>query len=318
MLYYHLINNDYLIFRGSERLDLINRLSTNQVDKLHEYQGLKTVLTSDKGRFIDLLTLYSFHDFVFTACSYGHAEKVKTHLDKYTIMDDFQCENMANTHEAILFFGKDVDRFVSVELDFDITNAKNNDFKIIRGNKDDIIAARNDDAFGGTVLIYPLETKDEFNKKYLSSDITERYSLKMMNEISFNTLRVEYGIPAIGTEMNDETNPLECGLNKYVSFTKGCYIGQEVIARLDTYDKISKHLTGIKFENANEIETNGNKLIITDDNKECGNITSTAISTKFGKIGLGFIKTAFLNYNKKYFVKEENKISNCKITKLPF
>ena len=48
--------------------------------------------------------------------------------------------------------------------------------------------------------------------------------------------------------MTDETNPLECGLKQYVSFTKGCYIGQEVIARLDTYDKISKHMVGFKFD----------------------------------------------------------------------
>ncbi len=114
--------------------------------------------------------------------------------------------------------------------------------------------------------------------------------------------------------MTDETNPLECGLEKYVSFTKGCYIGQEVIARLDTYDKISKHMVGFKFDKMPEP---ADELKVSIDDKECGYITSTAHSEKFGNIGLGFIKTAFLDFDKEYLLKSGGGIK-CSITKLPF
>ena len=56
------------------------------------------------------------------------------------------------------------------------------------------------------------------------------------------TPRIEAGIPGPEAELNDRVNPLEAGLEEFVSFTKGCYVGQEVIARLDTYDKVQRRL----------------------------------------------------------------------------
>ncbi len=103
MLNYCKIPLDFLKFTGNDRLDLINRLSTNTVNSLGKFKGIKTVLTSDKGRFVDLLTLYNFGDFVFTACSFNNSKAVISHLDKYTIMDDFKVTDMSGTHAAILF-----------------------------------------------------------------------------------------------------------------------------------------------------------------------------------------------------------------------
>src|SRR5438552_9623779 len=98
MLNFYRIKFDYLKFEGNERLDLINRLSTNEVNSPGKLKGVKTIFTTDKGRFVDLLTLYNFGDFVFSTCSFSNAQKVIAHLNKYTIMDDFRAINMAGTH----------------------------------------------------------------------------------------------------------------------------------------------------------------------------------------------------------------------------
>ncbi|MFI5144949.1 MAG: YgfZ/GcvT domain-containing protein [Ignavibacteria bacterium] len=316
MLYYHFINKDFLIFRGKERLDLINRLSTNQVDKLHIYQGLKTILTSDKGRVIDILTLFVFDDFVLSACSYSNSSIVKTHLDKYTIMDDFRCEDISGTHKYVLFYGDDVTGFAEKELSFDAGKHSNNDFMIFKLDGFDILAASNDDGFGGIIVVYPAGADDVFKNKFLSNEIAGKYNMQSVNEAKYNIKRIELGIPEIPDDINEDINPLECGLSKYLSFTKGCYIGQEVIARLDTYDKINKHLVGIKFGNQVAIDMRNSKIY--DEKNECGYITSTAISGKFGTIGLGYVKTQFLNYETGYHVNRDNEIINCKLSKLPF
>lgn len=73
----------------------------------------KTILTSDKGRIIDLLTLYNLGDIIFVSCSFNNAEPVVAHLDKYTIMDDFTVKNLSGTHETILFTGNSSAEFVS-------------------------------------------------------------------------------------------------------------------------------------------------------------------------------------------------------------
>jgi folate-binding protein YgfZ len=117
--------------------------------------------------------------------------------------------------------------------------------------------------------------------------------------------------------MTELTNPLECGLNRYVSFTKGCYIGQEVIARLDAYDKISKHMVGIRSETEIPINGSTGDVKLLADNKECGFVTSSCISDKFGNIGLGFVKTIFLDYEKPYILSYGGNSFKCEIMKLP-
>jgi tRNA-modifying protein YgfZ len=317
MLNYCKIKLDFLKFTGNDRLDLINRLSTNFVNSVGKLKGIKTILTSDKGRFIDLLTLYNFGDFVFATCSFNNSEKVTGHLDKYTIMDDFKAIDMAGTHEAVLFIGNKTGDYAKEVFGTDFTKFSNNDFAVFSEENRDSIIAKNDNAFGGFIFIYAAEDSGFYTKKLFSPFYKEKYLLEELTAAGFEKQRIEYGIPKAGREMTEETNPLECGLEKYVSFTKGCYIGQEVIARLDTYDKISKHLVGLKLEGNLPSNYKPGLINIRVDNKECGYVTSSVYSEKFGNIGLGFVKTALLDYSKAYEIKTEGSIK-CRIVKLPF
>ena len=317
MLNFYKIKCDYLKFTGNERLDLIHRLSTNDVNSLPKYGVRKTVLTSDKGRFIDVLTLYNFADFAFASCSDENALNVIKHLDKYTIMDDFKAENMVDSHETILIYGIDAKKYLGEVFNFDFSKLKEESFKVFDDDGRDTILYCNDDGFGGIVFIYSAKDKEYFKMKLFDRKLTEKFAVAETQETEYETKRILFGIPEFGKEMNEQTNPLECGLEKYVSFTKGCYIGQEVISRLDTYDKVSKHLIGIKLEDrpTSEIEYNAK---ITLEGTECGYITSFIESEIHGNIGLGFVKTPFLDYTKKYRIKNKKNLYDCKIIKLPF
>jgi tRNA-modifying protein YgfZ len=314
MLNFYRIKSGYIKIEGNERLDLINRLSTNEVNSLGKFKGIKTILTSDKGRFVDLLTLYNFGDFVFCTCSFNNDVNVIGHLDKYTIMDDFRTKNMQGTHESVLFFGENVQEFANEVFKTDISSFSNNDFSVHSEERHDTIISRNDGAFGGFIFIYPSENKEFWNKKLFEQE----YPLNEISVEEYDVMRIEAGIPAYGKEMSELTNPLECGLNKYVSFTKGCYIGQEVIARLDAYDKINKHLVGVISEQPVNLTGQIGDVKFSADNKECGFVSSAAISEKYGNIGLGFVKTIFLDYSKDYFVKSGDNFIKSKIVNLPF
>jgi folate-binding protein YgfZ len=318
VLFYFKKPYDYLRITGNDRLDLINRLSTNQVTSLEKYKGIKTILTTDKGRFADLITLYSFEDFVFAACSINNGAQIVQHLDRYTIMDDFKVENMAGTHETILLFGEDSNKFIEDVFSVKTDALANNDFLIHSEDTRHAMIAKNDDAFGGYNFIYSMEGKSIYNDKLFDPKPVEKYGIIELSRDEFASKRIEYGIPEFGREMSEDTNPLECGLTQYVNFTKGCYIGQEVIARLDTYDKISKHLVGIIAEKKIPDLDLKSMPAITVDGKECGFVTSSAISKRFGNIGLGFVKTSMLDYNKEYKIKLNGNRINCRIIKLPF
>ena len=64
---------------------------------------------------------------------------------------------------------------------------------------------------------------------------------------TYQVMRIEAGQPAYGAELSDDANPLEVGLSSFISFTKGCYIGQEVIARIRTYGQVAKALRGLRL-----------------------------------------------------------------------
>jgi folate-binding protein YgfZ len=317
MLKFYKIRFDFLKFTGNDRLDLIHRLSTNDVNSLNKYSFIKTILTSDKGRIIDLLTLYHFGDFIFAACSEGNSKRVIEHIDKYTVMDDFKAEDMSGTHCSILFYGEGSEEYTKEVFNIILSELNPKEFIVYSEDGRDAVISKNDDKFGGFIFIYALEDKDFYNKKLFDEDLIHNYEITEVSSTEYEFNRISFGIPKSGNEMNDKTNPLECGLEKYVSFTKGCYIGQEVISRLDTYVKISKHLVGIKTS-AELSYLNINNVKITFEGNECGYATSLTVNGKSENTGLGFIKTAFLDYNKDYKIKFDKSIYDCKIIKLPF
>lgn len=314
MLNFYKLNTDYLKFTGSERLDLINRLSTNEVNSLPVFETSATVLTSDKGRIIDLLDLYNLGEVIFAACSLNNSSKIIAHLDKYTIMDDFIVKDLSGSHSTILFTGENISAFFKEFSGTDITELADGKFIVTKDY--DAIITLNKDAMGGLKFIYSNDNKDYWESRIFSEENMSKFKMKEIEKDDFEILRIKLGIPEYGKEMTEQTNPLECGLDKYVSFTKGCYIGQEVIARLNAYDKISKHLVGLIIDGA--LDLNKDQYKISLEGKECGYVTSAVADKNSRSQGLGFIKTIFLDFNKEYKIKLHNGELNCRINKLPF
>jgi len=305
---YYCIRYDFLEFTGNERLDLINRLSTNALNSLNEHKAARTILTNDKGRFVDFVTLLNFRNSVLCMCSFNNSANLTAHLDRYTITDDFHRRNVSGSYNSVLITGKDAEIIVSGIFSIDTVSMEDDDFVVTGENE---IILRNDNSIGGYIVIYNTDSGDRFINKLAEADI------KKISDTEFEAIRIEHGIPSFNREMTELTNPLECGMKKYISFTKGCYIGQEVIARLDSYDKISKHMIGIRLVTHVPIDERS-EIKILKDSVACGYMTSTAISEKFGSIGLGFIKTQYIDYAGDYHIYLGDQNINCKICKLPF
>ncbi|HEY1435261.1 MAG TPA: hypothetical protein VGG65_07785, partial [Thermoanaerobaculia bacterium] len=108
-----------------------------------------------------------------------------------------------------------------------------------------------------------------------------------LGDASAEILRVEAGRPLFGTDADETNLPDEIGLESAISRTKGCFVGQEIVARLRTYGSVSRRLVGFRFP--------GGALapgtVFADPDKPghaLGRITSAAMSPRFGPIGLGF------------------------------
>ena len=93
---------------GEDALDLLNRLSTNRVDHLQSGHWAPTVLTSDRGRIVDLLTVIHAGEFVYLLTSAGQQQPVIEWLDKYTIMEDLEVEDVSSTTAVVALAGDGV------------------------------------------------------------------------------------------------------------------------------------------------------------------------------------------------------------------
>ncbi len=106
-------------------------------------------------------------------------------------------------------------------------------------------------------------------------------------DAQFERWRIEHGIPKARHEMVQDYNPLELNLWNWISFTKGCYIGQEVIARLDTYNKVQRALCRISADR----EISQGLVLCDHAGTEIGKVTSV-LNEESGSIGLAVIRTS--------------------------
>lgn len=298
-------NYGIIELRGADVLDYLNRISTNSLIDLPKEAIMGTLFTTEKGRLIDVALIANFDDYQLLFCNSENKLRVKGWLDKYVITDDVKTIDANEKYRLLEVLGPQADSFMTLICGSIVNIITVNSFKVIsaegilffllkimddRGNiKFWVLADQNNSI---KLINYMIENKGPFD-------------FNLIGEEAYESYRIERGFPASPNEINDQLNPHELKLLKYIDFSKGCYIGQEVIARLETYDKVQKFLMGIKFHRKYSEE--GKYTLYDNDGAEAGNITSQAYSYKCKNyIGLAFIKKAFCEQGKELIAKSNS------------
>ena len=107
------------------------------------------------------------------------------------------------------------------------------------------------------------------------------------------------GAPIIGRELTEDVNPLEAQMRHLIYFDKGCYVGQEVIARLDTYDKVQRKLVAFREvgdpDDRTKIEA-GDRIVATEGGRHLGWVSSTAVDPATDEaFGLAYVRSRYVN-----------------------
>lgn len=292
-----------LELKGKDVLDFIHRISTNSTKDLPKEKIAHTIFTTEKGRIIDVTSLFNFDDYKLLFCSEENKKKVKSWLNRYVITDDVNCQVLENK-VVLELLGPQAESFATLICGNLINELESNSFKVISSegmlffiaklpskNGKDKFWLLADKENGEALVNFMLDNKGPFNFGLIGKEAYEEY-------------RIEKGILKAPNELNDNYNPHDLGLIGLVDFKKGCYIGQEVIARLDTYDKVKHSLTGICFDE--KIEDTSD-IIIYHDDKEAGAVTSVTDSIKCKKmIGLAVIRKALNENGLKVTAKEKS------------
>ncbi|MGH9899315.1 MAG: glycine cleavage T C-terminal barrel domain-containing protein, partial [Pyrinomonadaceae bacterium] len=138
-----------------------------------------------------------------------------------------------------------------------------------------------------------------------------------IGEDAINILRIEAGLPRYSVDIGETYNVLEAGLDAGISYTKGCYIGQEIIARIHWRGHVAKRLAGLSMTDRVEIAPDAR--VKSTEGKEIGRITSSIYSPVLKQtIALGIIKYDFLAPGTRVTVVSENNELPSVVTELPF
>ncbi len=312
-------NRTMLRLKGKDTLEFLHRISTNSVKELTIDEKKNTLFLNEKGRFIDRAAIISSEDGYLLIGSEGTKNLLSYWIERFIIMEDIKVEVLEGEYSIFEFFGPQTDSFFTMICGKEVEYL---DFsKVLRVTFDglDFSVMKFNEA--GDTQKYSLIIKSSDSVKLVKYlfDNASVFDFKAVGKKAYEIFRVEKGIPEFPNEINDSYNPHEIGLIHEVDFNKGCYIGQEVIARLDTYDKVQRKLMGLINKNHNSIK-DGIELVDPDENN-LGIISSVAQSELLKKqIGLVLVRSKYLSgfdLNTKVMDKEGNEL-NLKLTELPF
>ena len=273
---------------GEDALDLLNRLSTNGVVNLRPGRGAPTILTTDRGRILDLLGVVNTGDYTLLLTSPGCQPAVIQWLDKYTIMEDLVVEDLTPATALLTVCGPQSGAVLSTVLAADVgepaaLEAYATLTAAIAGQE--VLAIRR-----------PLGRLDAFDLLLARQSAPPVWAALAESGIppvgldAYEAALVQQAVPRHGRELGDAYNPLEAGLIGSIDFAKGCYIGQEVIARLDTYQKVQRYLVRLRFSDAAQV-SEGTGL--EQEGRNVGKVTSLATLPTTGEmVGLGYVRTA--------------------------
>ncbi|MDZ8052114.1 MAG: YgfZ/GcvT domain-containing protein [Aulosira sp. ZfuVER01] len=261
-----------------ERLRFLHNQSTNDFQSLKPGQGCDTVMVTSTARTIDLVTAYVLEDAVLLLVSPNRRELMMQWLDRYIFFaDKVQLTDVTDETAAFSLIGSGSDAIVEKLGAGAIIGQPYGNHILV--NDSVIVAVGSGLASPGYTLILPASEKEKVWSQILELGTVE------LSDRGWNVLRILQGRPTPDAELTDDYNPLEVGLWQTISFNKGCYIGQETIARLNTYKGVKQHLWGIRLSSPAEVSA----TIAVGDEK-VGKLTSYT-ETPEGYFGLGYIRT---------------------------
>jgi len=278
---YFLPSTGCLHLTGPDRIAFLQRQTTNDVTKLASDRAVTTVLTSATARILDVLQLFEDGETIGVLPLPGRADSTFTYLRRRIFFNDHV--TLTNTS----------DEFPVVDLE----GEKAGDWLREQGLEPPPL----DGVTPGTLADTPVRIIGQpgltgIGYRVLASsgnagpllDHLSRSNLSPLPSPLYEILRIEAGLPAAGHELTEDFTPHETNLAAWVNDTKGCYTGQEILARQVTYDKITRHMVGL---NLNAPAQSGANVLA--EGKPAGTITSAVISPRLGPIALAILKRPF-------------------------
>lgn len=263
---------------GADAAALLHHLTTNDIKAMAPGDCHEAVLLTNKGRCLDVLTIARRDNEFVVLTSPNRRDMFAAHVRSFIgFRQDVQIEDITGQPASIGVFGADAEDALTMHQ---IPLPEAGKVEQIATDKSTFQVMRTSRLpHGGFWLTMP--------SQQIADKVWQDLNLPECDNETYNILRVEAGLPVTGLEITDAHNAWEANLDSMISLHKGCYNGQEILARLNTYEKVKQHLKGLRL--SKEVPT-GAATMLQSDGKNAGEITSMVTSGHCGNIALAYVK----------------------------
>jgi folate-binding protein YgfZ len=317
---------------GADRLSFLNNLLTNQTWDKQTRQPIPPgqvvyafLLNAKTGRIITDVNVLELGERTLLEVEVRLVPTVMAALEKYLFGEKVQIANRLGELHEIALYGPGAAAVVNQSLDTPIELSGPMTCAAARTQNQDVIVWRDDPCgVSGFHLIVPTAAARSIWMHLLTrfasgADVGKR-PLRPVGWAALNTTRIEAGRPLFGIDFDDATLPAETGplLNRAVSFTKGCYPGQEVVARMHARHQVARQIAGIRMEGP-ALPIAGGQVFDAEQNV-VGAITSSTISPVLSgaAITLGMVKRPLFNVGSALRIPAEGAVHDARVVELPF
>lgn len=288
---------------GEESEMFLNALLTNDILPLTIGDGIYSALLDRKGKMLSDMWVLKENDSFIILVEPGMESKLTGIFNESVISEIVEFQDMTDELGLIGLYGPESGRTLmkwssgvgdplTGNIDDIKLKAPGNGLTLVKSTRLGCL---------GYDLLFPRSRGEEIWSSILSMGITP-FGLN-----SFESIRIEAGVPRYGLDMGENTIPLEANLINAISYSKGCYVGQEVVARVSHIGQVNKRLAQIKLDR--DDSQPGTRIFF--DGKEVGSITSIS-----GKTALGYIRREFAKVDAEIQVRSGDNESNALVARI--
>ncbi len=303
-----------IVVSGSDRASYLQGLLTNDIVAVKAGQGCYAAYLTAQGRMIADLHVYELGDVLLLTMAGDVKDGVLAKLDQFIFAEDVQLGDVTGTFAQMAVIGPDAAHVVAAVVTDVSANRlselpEHGNMRVSWGGSPAIVARVTDTGEPGYDVIVERARAEALKTALAAAGAVEA------GLATAEALRIESGVPLFHRDMDEETIPLEAGIeSRAISFTKGCYVGQEVVIRVlhRGHGRVAKKLVGLTCD-GEQAPTPG--AVVRSGEREVGHVTSSTISPAVkGPIALAYVHRDFLEPGTKLTVDG----AGAEVTTLPF
>ena len=268
---------------GTDRASFLHNFCTNHIKGLAVGQGCEAFLVNIKGRILFSVLVYAGPDSLWIETEAGQSAALLAHLDRYIITEDVQLIDRTQELSQVDLCGERAEALIAQTLSVDWNSIPKPGQTVVNG----VMVRRH--SFGPTPGVSLVGAASEIAA--LHEQLVAAGAVAGSTEL-WEALRIEAGTPRSGVDLTEDHLAQEANRTKLaINFNKGCYLGQEPIARIDALGHVNRLLCGVITDEPAQLPAGTEVFAKLDATAPSGTLTSTSVWPESGRaIGLGTIR----------------------------